>query len=70
MTKQQEIQYIRAIHNLTCYFETDYEKLRAFMHFENLNLGGVSPIHMILLDNGERLNKWIENQLDENRGLK
>jgi hypothetical protein len=70
MTKSQEIEYIKAIHNLTVYFGDNYSKIRSFMHFKNLNLGGISPMEMILLGRGDRLNKWIENQLDENKGLK
>lgn len=66
---ENEIQYIKAIHNLTSYFDTDYKKIQAFMYIENLNLGGISPWQMIKLGRGDRLNKWIENQLDENKEL-
>ena len=68
MNKIQECQYIEAVVNLNVYFGANYEKIRAFMHLKNMNLGGVSPIEMIMSSKqrGLRLIKWIENQLDEN----
>lgn len=69
MNKDQEIEYIEAIHNLTSYFDTDYKKIRAFIHLKNLNLGGASPMEMILNNRGDRMNKWICSQLDSNKPL-
>lgn len=70
LSVENEIQYIRAIHNLTAFFQNDYKKIQAFMYFENLNLGGISPWQMIQLGRGNKLNKWIETTLDENKDLK
>lgn len=63
----QEKQYIELVLLLQKYFKNDIEKIYLWIHTKNLNLGGISPIRMILFDRFHRLKRWIEIQYEENQ---
>lgn len=65
MTKKQMVQLIEAVHLLTVYFQTDYEKIYSWLTIENPHLGGTTPMNLILRDRGHKLLRFIECQLDE-----
>lgn len=58
--------WVKAIINLHCVFDSNAEKVTAWLNTKNLNLGGVRPIDMLLLGRSKKLNDWIEAQLDGN----
>ena len=49
------------------FFENDYNKLWAWFHASNSNLGNSSPRTLIILGREEKLIKFIENALSENK---
>lgn len=50
-------------------FFQDEIKTAAWMKMENLNFGGVSPNFLINNGRGEWLRKWVDEQLDSNKGI-
>jgi len=61
----QEKQYIELVLLLHKYFKNDIEKIYAWIHAKNLNLGGVTPIFMIQADRFHKLKLFIENQYSQ-----
>lgn len=55
-----------AICLLAVFFQNDYKKITAWLTYENLNLGGVTPIKMIQTGRGAKLISFIKTSLDEN----
>lgn len=60
-------QYIQTIILISDFFEKDPTKIRTWIHTKNLNLGGLSPYQMIILNKFWLLKKFIETQLEENK---
>ena len=51
---------------LAVFFQNDYEKITSWLTYENLNLGGTTPIKMIQAGRGSKLISFIKTSLDEN----
>lgn len=49
-----------------CFFN-DIEKVHFWLHLENPNLGGATPVHLMRSGRSKKLLKWINNALEENK---
>lgn len=49
------------------FFDGDLHKVEQWMNTENPMLGGVSPCEMLLNERGERLQKFIDEAMRQNR---
>lgn len=49
------------------FFHGDEEKMRAWYAGSNNLLGGLSPIKMVMMGKTDKLKKFIQNQLEENK---
>jgi hypothetical protein len=68
VTNEQHLQFCEAVIGAHIFFG-DVKKVSAWLRMDNLNFGGCSPMRMIQLNKGKKLNDWINTQLDENKPL-
>lgn len=65
MTKSEMLS--RSIRLVNEYFDGDMNKVAKWYNTDNPLLGDVSPLSMILWEKEEKLLKFIETTLDENK---
>jgi hypothetical protein len=48
------------------FFEKEPDKALAWFYTEKPNLGGVSPVQMIIIGRADKLTNWVKNAIDGN----
>lgn len=57
---------IRICEKILNFFKGDKEKARLWFKTQNLGIGGITPENMIRIGRAEKLEKWIDGQLEGN----